>query len=287
MDFHTQKGDKAAAAGADGDADRLRDAVNVIFGVQGAGRPNCAQHPACALLACCGGRGLPDRLQWTWARCVSVSFVWCCEITCSGQPGHVADSLCTSASVIIAAACAVRSLECTYCSRHEHIHHAEAHRRRLGAGLTFSWWSPLLFLFPFTAPLVRPLAAALPDAGFRRILAARRTIKDVAFRLIAAHRAFLAQVAPAHPACRIKRRERAAAASAAAVLRRPRFTYGGSFTPVHSAFHKQPNSQRLIFLQQQSCLANLSHACSPVAAARQSLCRVNPSELSASAPAGR
>ena len=49
-------------------------------------------------------------------------------------------------------------------------------------------------LAPFTAPLVRPLAAALPDAGFRRILAARRTIKDAAFRLIAAHRVALAQV---------------------------------------------------------------------------------------------
>ncbi len=67
-------------------------------------------------------------------------------------------------------------------------------RRNGCAGPLFSLWSPLLFLFPFTAPLVRPLAAALLDAGFRRILAARRTIKDVAFRLIAAHRALLAQV---------------------------------------------------------------------------------------------
>jgi len=53
---------------------------------------------------------------------------------------------------------------------------------------------PLPVLVPFTAPLVRPLAAALPDAGFRKILRARRTIKDVAFSLIAAHRRFLAQV---------------------------------------------------------------------------------------------
>ncbi len=62
------------------------------------------------------------------------------------------------------------------------------------AALTFSWWSPLLFLFPFTAPVVRPLAAKLPDAGFRRILAARKTIRDVALRLIGTHRRFLAQV---------------------------------------------------------------------------------------------
>jgi len=78
-----------------------------------------------------------------------------------------------------------------------------------------------MFLFPFTAPLVRPLAAALPDAGFRRILAARRTIKDVAFRLIAAHRAFLAQVAPTRPACHAERGERASRwrnSSAMAVL---------------------------------------------------------------------
>jgi len=82
----------------------------------------------------------------------------------------------------------------------EHRYYAGAHGCRRGAGLTFSWWSPLLFLFPF---------AALPDAGFRRILAARRTIKDVAFRLIAAHRAFLAQVAPARPARHAERGERA------------------------------------------------------------------------------
>ena len=62
------------------------------------------------------------------------------------------------------------------------------------AALTFSWWSPFLFLFPFTAPVVRPLAAKLPDAGFRRILGARKTIRDVALRLIANHRRFLAQV---------------------------------------------------------------------------------------------
>ena len=60
--------------------------------------------------------------------------------------------------------------------------------------LTFSWWSPLLFLFPFTAPIVRPLAAKLPDVGFRRILGARKTIRDVALRLIAKHRRFLEQV---------------------------------------------------------------------------------------------
>ena len=62
------------------------------------------------------------------------------------------------------------------------------------AALTFSWWSPFLFLFPFTAPVVRPLAAKLPDGGFRRILGARKTIRDVALRLIARHRRFLEQV---------------------------------------------------------------------------------------------
>lgn len=52
----------------------------------------------------------------------------------------------------------------------------------------------LLFLFPFAAPLLRLLAAALPDAGFRRVLAARLTVQDVALRLIADHRRVLAQV---------------------------------------------------------------------------------------------
>ena len=56
-----------------------------------------------------------------------------------------------------------------------------------------------MFLFPFTAPIVRPLAAKLPDAGFRRILGARKTIRDVALRLIAKHRRFLEQVLPCGP----------------------------------------------------------------------------------------
>ena len=55
-------------------------------------------------------------------------------------------------------------------------------------------WFILLFLFPFAAPLLRRLAAALPDAGFRRVLAARLTVQDVALRLIADHRCVLAQV---------------------------------------------------------------------------------------------
>jgi len=79
VDFHTQKGDKAAAAGADGDADRLRDAVNVIFGVQGVGRP----HSTSCMLN-------PVSLRWPWAPAVgmislrAVSFLWCCASTCCG-----------------------------------------------------------------------------------------------------------------------------------------------------------------------------------------------------------
>ena len=52
----------------------------------------------------------------------------------------------------------------------------------------------LLFLFQFAAPLLRVLAATLPDAGFRRLLAARLTVQDVALRLIADHRRVLGQV---------------------------------------------------------------------------------------------
>ena len=60
VDFHTQKGDKAAAAGADGDADRLRDAVNVIFGVQGARSTELRSTPCMLTL------GL---LRWAWGPC--------------------------------------------------------------------------------------------------------------------------------------------------------------------------------------------------------------------------
>ena len=63
------------------------------------------------------------------------------------------------------------------------------------AALTISPWIVLLFLFQFAAPLLRPLAATLPDAGFRKVLAARLTVQDVALRLIADHRRVLAQVA--------------------------------------------------------------------------------------------
>ena len=66
---------------------------------------------------------------------------------------------------------------------------------RARAALTISPWIVLLFLFPFAAPLLRVMAATLPDAGFRKVLGARLTVQDVALRLIADHRRVLAQVA--------------------------------------------------------------------------------------------
>jgi hypothetical protein len=49
-----------------------------------------------------------------------------------------------------------------------------------------------MFLFPFTAPLVRRLAAAFPDAGVQRLKAARHTIVDTVAALIQQHRQTLA-----------------------------------------------------------------------------------------------
>ncbi|KAK9827982.1 hypothetical protein WJX81_005128 [Elliptochloris bilobata] len=65
--------------------------------------------------------------------------------------------------------------------------------------MTFSVWTALLFLFPIAAPLVRLLAAALPDKGVRRMLGARQAVQDVALRLVADHRRFLAQDSAAAP----------------------------------------------------------------------------------------
>ncbi len=57
MDFHTQAGDDAAPPEAHADANRLRDAVNMIFGMQGARvhmqLPSCCNtHISCGAKAC-------------------------------------------------------------------------------------------------------------------------------------------------------------------------------------------------------------------------------------------
>ena len=51
---------------------------------------------------------------------------------------------------------------------------------------------PLLFCFPFLAPLLRPLAALLPDLRLRRLRSARQVIMDTAVRLIKRQRLYMA-----------------------------------------------------------------------------------------------
>ena len=58
----------------------------------------------------------------------------------------------------------------------------------LCAVFTFSAWAPVMFLFPFLAPLVRLLAFALPDKGLLRMKAARGTIVNAVGTLIQEHR---------------------------------------------------------------------------------------------------
>ena len=58
----------------------------------------------------------------------------------------------------------------------------------LGAAFSFSAWAPVMFLFPFLAPMVRLLAFALPDRGLLKMKAARRTIVDTVSTLIQEHR---------------------------------------------------------------------------------------------------
>ncbi|CAL5225498.1 g8326 [Coccomyxa viridis] len=53
---------------------------------------------------------------------------------------------------------------------------------------SFSAWAPVMFLFPFLAPMVRLLAFALPDRGLLKMKAARRTIVDTVSTLIQEHR---------------------------------------------------------------------------------------------------
>lgn len=58
----------------------------------------------------------------------------------------------------------------------------------LCAAFSFSAWAPVMFLFPFLAPMVRLLAFVLPDKGLLRMKAARRTIVDAVSALIQEHR---------------------------------------------------------------------------------------------------
>ena len=63
----------------------------------------------------------------------------------------------------------------------------------------FSAYTPIMFLFPFTAPLARRLAAYYPDAGIQRFRDARHTIVDTVSDLIQQHRRALAAEARTQP----------------------------------------------------------------------------------------
>ena len=66
----------------------------------------------------------------------------------------------------------------------------------LCAAFTFSAWAPVMFLFPFLAPLVRVLAYLLPDRGVLRIRAARATIVGIVASLIREQRDALEVATP-------------------------------------------------------------------------------------------
>ena len=61
-----------------------------------------------------------------------------------------------------------------------------------GAGFESSAYMPLLFCFPFLAPLLRLLAALFPDHRLRRLRSARQVIMDSTSRLIKRHRLYMA-----------------------------------------------------------------------------------------------
>ena len=70
----------------------------------------------------------------------------------------------------------------------------------LAAGFGSSMYMPLLFFFPFMAPVLRVLASLAPDRGLRRLKAARAVILQTGLSLLRAHRAFLAEEVQA-PQC--------------------------------------------------------------------------------------
>ena len=59
--------------------------------------------------------------------------------------------------------------------------------------MNFSAYTPVMFLFPFTAPLVRVLASAFPDASLRRMKRSREVIVGSVADLIRQHRKVLAE----------------------------------------------------------------------------------------------
>ena len=59
--------------------------------------------------------------------------------------------------------------------------------------MNFSAYTPIMFLFPFTAPLVRVLARAYPDKSLRRMKASREVIVGSVADLIRQHRTVLAE----------------------------------------------------------------------------------------------
>ena len=66
----------------------------------------------------------------------------------------------------------------------------------LCAAFSFSAWAPVMFLFPFLAPLVRVLAYLLPDKGVLRLKAARATIVSIVASLIREQRDALEVATP-------------------------------------------------------------------------------------------
>ena len=59
--------------------------------------------------------------------------------------------------------------------------------------MNFSAYTPMMFLFPFTAPLVRVLAKAFPDRSLRKMKHSREVIVGSVADLIKQHRRVLAE----------------------------------------------------------------------------------------------
>lgn len=59
--------------------------------------------------------------------------------------------------------------------------------------MNFSAYTPIMFLFPFTAPLVRVLARELPDGSLRKMMASRKVVVDSVADLIRQHRKVMAE----------------------------------------------------------------------------------------------
>ncbi len=67
------------------------------------------------------------------------------------------------------------------------------YRAFLAAVFAFSAYSPLIFLFPFMAPVLRVVAGVFPDNGLLKMKRARRVIVDEVAALIRQRRVALAE----------------------------------------------------------------------------------------------